>query len=45
MTINPYSALDKVVTLDASNFAAYMFGDIAKRRAKIVSEGNAFEAK
>ena len=45
MTINPYSALDKVVTLDASNFAAYMFGDTAKRRAKIAAEGNAFATK
>ena len=43
--IGPYSAADKVVTIDADNFAMYMFGDTAKRRAKIVSEGNTFGTK
>lgn len=43
--IGPYSAADEVVTIDADNFAMYMFGDTAKRRAKIVSEGNTFATK
>lgn len=43
--VGPYSDPTKVVTADASNFAMYMFGDTAARRAKIVSEGNAFATK
>ena len=43
--IGPYSAPDQVVTLDADNYAIYMFGDTAKRRAKIAPEGNVFATK
>lgn len=43
--IGPYSDPSKVVTLTADNFAMYMFGDTAARRAKIVSEGNTFATK
>ena len=43
--IGPYGDATKVVTLDADNFAMYMFGDTAKRRAKVVIEGNTFSTK
>ena len=43
--IGPYSDPSKVVTLTADNFAMYMFGDTAAKRAKIVSEGNVFATK
>lgn len=43
--IGPYSAADKVVTLDGNNFAIYMLGHDSAARANVVTDGNIFATK